>query len=100
LSLPEEDVLEKEILGVLKTAIDEYNDKPGIEPLKIRSYDLLDRLKEAGVLKEKQIEKQAAEGEGTGEVETIDEYPEGDDATTAAKSLGFDLGQKFDRFDD
>jgi len=100
LNLPDEDVLETEILSVLKTAIDEYNDRPGVEPLKIRSYDLLDRLKEAGVLKEKQIEKQAAEGEGSGEVETIEDFPTGDDATSAAKTLGFDLGQKFDAFDD
>ena len=100
LNLPDEDVLETEILSVLKKAIEEYNDKPEVEPLKIRSYDLLDRLKEAGVLKEKQVEKQAAEGEGSGEVETIEDFPTGDDATSTAKTLGFDLGQKFDGFDD
>lgn len=87
INLPDEDVPEKEILGVLKTAISEYNDQPGIEPLKVKSFDLLDRLKEAGVLKEKQVEKQAAEGEGSGEVETIEDYPEGDDVHTAAKEL-------------
>lgn len=89
LSLPDEDVPEKEILGILKGAISEYNDKPGVEPMKIKSFDLLDKLREAGVLKEKQIEKETAEGEGTGEVETIEDFPESDDAGTAARELGF-----------
>jgi len=87
MSLPDDDVPEKEILGVLKTAINEYNDRPGIEPLKIKSFDLFDILKTAGVIKEKQVEKKAKEGEGSGEVETIDEYPEGDDVHMAAKEL-------------
>jgi hypothetical protein len=89
LSLPDEDVPEKEILGILKSAIGEYNDKPGVEPIKIKTFDLLDKLREAGVLKEKQIEKEAAEGEGTGEVETIEDFPEYDDAGTAARELGY-----------
>ena len=89
INLPDEDVPEKEILGVLKTAISEYNDRPEIEPLKIKSFDLLDKLKEVGVLKEKQVEKEVPEGEGTGEVETIDDMPEYDDAGQAAKELGY-----------
>lgn len=88
INLPDEDVAEKEILGVLKKAISEYNDKPGIEPLKIKSFDLLDKLKEVGVLKEKQVEKQAAEGEGTGEIETIDDFPETDEVGSVARELG------------
>lgn len=88
ISLPDEDVPEKEILGVLKAALNEYNDKPGIEPVKLKSFDLLDKLKEAGVLKEKQIEKEAPEGEGSGEVETIDDYPESDDVGSVARELG------------
>lgn len=97
LSLPDEDVPEKEILGILKNAISEHNDKPGIDPVKIKSFDLLDQLKEAGILKEKQVEKQAAEGEGTGEVETIEDFPEADDAGTAARELGFiGRGRGFD----
>jgi len=87
MSLPDDDVPEKEILSVLKSAINEYNDRPGIEPLKIKSFDLFDILKTAGVIKEKQVEKKAKEGEGSGEVETIDEYPEGDDVHMAAKEL-------------
>lgn len=89
IGLPDEDVPEKEILGVLKAALSEYNDKPGIEPLKLKSFDLLDKLKEAGVLKEKQVEKEAPEGEGSGEVETIEDYPESDDVGTVAKELGY-----------
>jgi hypothetical protein len=84
-SLPDEDVAEKEIISILKTAINEYNDKPGIEPVKIRSFDLFDKLKDAGIIKEKQIEKKAAEGEGTGEVETIEDFPEGDEVTSMAR---------------
>ena len=99
LTLPDEDIPEKEILGTLKTAINEYNDRPGIEPIKMKSFDLLDKLKEAGVLKEKQIEKETPEGEGTGEVETIEDFPEGDDVTMAARDLGFDIPKKFDSFD-
>ena len=89
MSLPDEDVPEREILGVLKTSITEYNDKPGIEPIKIKSFDLLDKLKAVGVIKEKQVEKQAAEGEGTGEVETIEDFPETDDVGSVARELGF-----------
>jgi len=99
LTLPDEDIPEKEVLGTLKTAINEYNDRPGIEPIKMKSFDLLDKLKEAGVLKEKQIEKETPEGEGTGEVETIEDFPEGDDVTMAARDLGFDIPKKFDSFD-
>jgi len=100
ISLPDEDVPEKEILGVLKSAISEYNDKPGIDPIKIKSYDLLDQLKEAGVIKEKQVERQAAEGEGSGEVETMDEYPEADDVGSVARELGFtSRGRGGDSFD-
>ena len=84
-SLPDEDVAEKEIISVLKTAISEYNDKPGIEPIKIRSFDLFDTLKEAGIIREKQVEKKTAEGEGSGEIETIEDFPEGDEVTSAAR---------------
>lgn len=99
-SLPDEDVPEREILGILKTAISEYNDQPGIDPIKIKSFDLLDSLKEAGILKEKQVEKQAAEGEGSGEVETVDEYPEADDVGSVARELGFTgRGRGGDAFD-
>lgn len=97
INLPDEDVPEKEILSVLKTALNEYNDRPGIEPLKLKSFDLLDKLKELGVLKEKQVEKEASEGEGTGEVETIDDIPEYDDAGQAARELGYiGRGRGFD----
>jgi len=102
LNLPDEDVPEKEILSVLKTAIKEFNETPGRsrdEMIKLKSFDLLDTLKAQGVLKEKQVEKQAAEGEGTGEVETVEDYPEGDDVTTVARDLGFDIPKKFDSFD-
>lgn len=88
-NLPDEDVPETEILGVLKNALREYNDRPGIEPVKIKSFDLLDKLKALGVIKEKQVEKKSAEGEGTGEVETVDEIPETDDAGSVARELGF-----------
>jgi hypothetical protein len=90
-SLPDEDVHETEILSVLKNAVKEYNEAPGLprdQQLKIKSYDLIDILKQAGVLKEKQVEKQSAEGEGSGEVDTIEDYPETDDAGTVARELG------------
>jgi hypothetical protein len=85
INLPDNDVPENEILGILKTAINEYNDRPNVEPLKIKSFDLLDKLKDTGVLKEKQVEKEAPEGEGTGEVETIEDFPEGDEVTALAR---------------
>ena len=100
LSLPDEDVHEKEILGVLKNAIKEYNETPGLskdETIKIKSYDLLDMLKSKNILKEKQVEKQASEGEGTGEIETIEDYPEGDDVSSELRSMGMmDRGAGFD----
>ena len=100
MSLPDDDIPEKEILSVLKTAINEYNDRPGVEPLKMKSFDLFDILKTAGVIKEKQVEKQAKEGEGTGEIETIDDIPEGDDVSTVARELGFvGRGYGADEFD-
>jgi len=91
-SLPDEDVGEREILGVLKAAIKEFNEAPGRgkgDMIKVKSYDLLDKLKEAGVLKEKQVEVQSKEGEGTGEVTNIDDVPEYDDVGQAAKELGY-----------
>lgn len=94
LNLPDEDVPEKEILSVLKNAIKEFNEAPGrdkLDALKVKSFDLLDMLKERGILKEKQVEKETSEGEGSGEVETIEDFPEGDDVTTVAKELGFDV---------
>lgn len=104
LSLPDEDVPEKELLGVLKNAISEYNDKPGLgkeDIIKLRSLDLVDKLTELGVLKTKQVEtKSQKEGEGTGEVETIDDYPEADEPTSVARELGYiGGGNSFDEFD-
>lgn len=100
MSLPDDDVPEKEILSVLKNAISEYNDRPGVEPIKIKSFDLFDKLKVAGVIKEKQIEKQSAEGEGSGEVETIEDFPETDDVGSVARELGFiGRGYGVDEFD-
>ena len=92
LSLPDEDVPEKEILGILKAAIVEYNDKPGLakqDTIKVRPLELVDKLTELGVLKTKQIEQAPKEGEGTGEVATPDdEYPEGDDASSELRFMG------------
>jgi hypothetical protein len=88
LSLPDEDVHEKEVLSVLKNAIKEYNETPGLDKkdtIKAKSYDLLDTLKANGILKEKQVEKEVPEGEGSGEVETVEDYPEGDDVYSTAK---------------
>lgn len=99
-TLPDEDVPEKEILSVLKNAIKEFNEAPGRpkdQMLKIKSFDLIDILKQAGVLKEKQVEKQSAEGEGSGEVETIEDFPETDDVGNVARELGFtSRGRGFD----
>lgn len=100
INLPDEDIPEKEILSVLKNAIKEFNEEPGRskdQMLKVKSFDLVDILKNAGVLKEKQVEKQSAEGEGTGEVETIDDIPETDDVGSVARELGFtSRGRGFD----
>lgn len=92
LSLPDEDVHETEILGTLKTAIKDYNDTPGLEKsnqIKIKSYDLLDKLVQLGVLKTKQAEIKPKEGEGSGEEQTIDDYPENDPVGSVAKELGY-----------
>ena len=92
LSLPDEDIHEKEILSTLKTAIKEYNDTPGLDKanqIKLKSYDLLDKLVQLGVLKTKQVEAKAKEGEGSGEVETIEDYPETDTVGSVARELGY-----------
>lgn len=92
LSLPDEDVPENEILSVLKNAIKEYNDTPGRakeDTVRIKSLELVDKLTELGVLKTKQVESKAKEGEGSGEVETIDDYPETDEPTSVARELGY-----------
>jgi len=100
LSLPDEDVPEKEILGVLKNAIKEYNDTPGLskeDMLKMRSLELVDKLTELGVLRTKQVEAKQKEGEGSGEVETIEDYPETDTAGSVARELGYiGRGRGFD----
>lgn len=97
LSLPDEDIPEHEVLGAIKTAIAEYNEAPGrdkSEQIKIRSFDLLDQLVSSGVLVPKKKEVEAQEGEGTGEIETIEDYPEDDDVTSVARDLGFDVPEK------
>lgn len=40
-----------------------------------------------------------AEGEGTGEEPTIEEYPEEDEPTSIARELGYKGGRSFDQFD-
>jgi hypothetical protein len=91
LSLPDEDVPEREILSVVKTALQEYNETPGLskeDAIKMRSLEVVDKLTEYGVLKTKQIEKAQAEGEGSGEVETVEDFPEGDDVSSELRSMG------------
>lgn len=91
-ALPDEDVHEKEILSTIKDAIKEYNDTPGLSKdkiLKIKPMEAFDKLSEVGALKSKQKEVEAKEGEGTGEVETIEDYPESDEPTSVAKELGY-----------
>lgn len=92
-ALPDEDVHEREILSTIKDAIKEYNDTPGLDKsaiIKIKPMEAFDKLVEAGALKTQQKEVQAKEGEGTGEVETVDEIPDGDEVTSAARSeFGF-----------
>jgi hypothetical protein len=90
-ALPDEDVHEKEILSAIKNAISEYNDTPGLgkeDIIKMKAMEAFDKLVEAGALKTKQKEIEAKEGEGTGEVETMDEYPESDEPTSVARELG------------
>lgn len=101
LALPDEDVPEKEILGVLKDAIREYNEAPGRsrdDQIKTKSFDLLDQLVAAKVLVTKQKEvTDEKEGEGTGEIETIEDFPEDDDAGSTARELGMvGRGRGFD----
>lgn len=92
LSLPDEDVPEKEILGVLKNAISEFNDRPGLDKkdlIKAKSIELVDTLVSLGVLKVKQVDvASSAEGEGSGEVQTVDDFPETDDAGAALRDMG------------
>jgi hypothetical protein len=91
-ALPDEDVHEKEILSTIKDAIREYNDTPGLSKekvLKIKPMEAFDKLSEAGALKTKQKEVETKEGEGSGEVETIEDYPESDEPTSVAKELGY-----------
>jgi len=91
-ALPDEDVHEKEILSTIKNAIREYNDTPGLSKekiLKIKPMEAFDRLAEVGALKSKQKEVTAKEGEGSGEIETIEDYPEADEPTSVARELGF-----------
>lgn len=91
-ALPDEDVHEKEILSTIKDSIKEYNDTPGLSKekiLKLKPMEAFDKLSEAGALKSKQKEVEAKEGEGSGEVETIDDYPEADEPTSVARELGY-----------
>jgi len=100
LALPDEDIPEHEVLSAVKTAISEYNEAPGrdkADQLKIRSFDLLDQLVAAGVMVPKKKEIETKEGEGTGEVETIEDFPEGDDVSSVARELGMvGRGRGFD----
>ena len=99
-ALPDEDVHEKEILSTIKDAIREYNDTPGLskdKTLKLKPMEAFDKLSEAGALKSKQKEIAAKEGEGSGEIETIEDYPETDEPTSVARELGYvGRGRGFD----
>jgi len=69
-SLPNE-FKKSEALKVVKDAITEYNQTPGLATkITLKSYDVLPELEKLGVLKLQEVEKevQQKEGEGTGEL--------------------------------
>ena len=74
--------LRKEVVDAITRAYDEKmaNDKEMVQ-------DFIDSLKHKSSYSP--ASEKAKEGEGTGEVETIDEYPEADEPTSVARELGY-----------
>ena len=76
--LPDEDIDEKEVLSIIKQAISDYNDSPGLDKtqvIKAKPMAVFDALEKAGVLSAKQVTPTAEPeaGVGSGEVATPDE---------------------------
>lgn len=84
--LPEEDVPAKEILSLINQIINDYNDTPGLDPVKkikkVKNTLVVDALVKAGVLAEKEVAPQAEPeaGVGTGESPTQEERDALEDA--------------------
>jgi hypothetical protein len=84
-NLDEEPMTAKEWIAEIKLKKDQYNDEHEDEKISDLAPDILSTLINTGVLKQTAAAKAEKEGEGSGEIETIEDYPEGDDVYSTAK---------------
>jgi hypothetical protein len=98
-SLFDEPVAAREWLAEIKLKKEQFNSEHEDDRITDLAPDIFANLVQAGILKPTKAAQAEKEGEGSGEIETIEDYPEGDDTYTAAKKeFGFKPAI-FDRFD-
>ena len=93
-NLDEDPMTAKEWIAEIKLKKDQYNDEHEDDKISDLAPDIFSNLMAAGVLKPTAAAKAEKEGEGSGEIETIEDYPEDDDVTSVARELGFDVPTK------
>lgn len=87
-NLFDEPATAKEWIAEIKLKKDQYNDEHEDDKIADLAPDILSSLIASGVLKPSKAAQAEKEGEGSGEIETIDDIPETDDAGTVARELG------------
>ena len=87
-NLDEEPMTAKEWLSEIKLKKDQYNSEHEGEEIEDLAPDILATLINAGVLKQTAAAAAGKEGEGSGEIETIEDFPETDEVGSVARELG------------
>lgn len=96
-SLFDEPATAKEWIAEIKLKKDQYNNEHEDDKISDLAPDILSSLITSGVLKPSKAAQAEKEGEGSGEVETIEDFPETDDVGTVARELGYSSrGRGFD----
>jgi len=84
-NLDEQPMTAKEWIAEIKLKKDQYNNDHEDNKITDLAPDIFTNLITIGVLKLTAAAKADKEGEGTGEVETVEDWPEGDDVYSTAK---------------
>lgn len=96
-SLFDELATAKEWIAEIKLKKDQYNSEHEDDKIVELAPDLLSQFISDGILKPSKATQAEKEGEGSGEVETIDDIPETDDVGSVARELGYtSRGRGFD----
>lgn len=88
-SLFDEPATAKEWIAEIKLKKDQYNSENEDDKITELAPDLLSQFISDGILKPSKAAQAEKEGEGSGEVETIEDFPETDDVGSVARELGY-----------